>query len=67
MCEMLSKELKEVLIVSNALNAMYVKGIKSGVCSFYTTLYTEYRFNVKGVRRELCIQGLSLLQEGRLF
>ena len=57
MCEMLLKGLKEVLIVSNALNAMYVKGVKSGVCSFYATLYTEYRFNVKGVKSVLCIQG----------
>ena len=25
----------------NALNAMYVKDAKDGVCSFYTTLHTE--------------------------
>ena len=25
----------------NALNAMYVKDIKDGVCSFYATLHTE--------------------------
>ena len=30
----------------NALNAMYVG---DGVCSFYTTLYAEYRFNVRDV------------------
>ena len=41
MCEMLLKELKEVLIVSNALNAMYVEGVKSGICSFSATLYME--------------------------
>ena len=41
MYEMLSKELKEVLIVSKALNAMYVKGVESGVCGFYATMYTE--------------------------
>ena len=38
---------------------MYVKGVKSGVCGFYTTLYTEYRFNgthVEGVKSVLCIQ-----------
>ena len=67
MCEMSSNESKEVLIISNALNAMCVEGVKSGVCSFYATLYTEYRFNVKGVKSELCIQSLSSLQEGRLF
>ena len=26
----------------NALNAMYVKDVEDGVCSFYATLYTEY-------------------------
>ena len=41
MCEMLSKESKEVLIVSNALNVMYVKGVKSGVCGFYAILYNN--------------------------
>ena len=61
---MLLKESKEVLIVSNALNVMYVEGVESGVCSFYVTLYTEYRFNVKGVKSELFVQGL---QEERLF
>ena len=25
----------------NALNAMYVKDVKDGVCSFYTMLHTE--------------------------
>ena len=67
MCEMLWKGLKEVLIVSNALNAVYVKGVESGICGFYTTLYTKYRFNVKGVKSVLCIKGPTLLQEGRLF
>ena len=42
----------------NVLMAMYVKGVKSGVCGFYTTLYTDYSV--------LCIQGPSPLQEGRL-
>ena len=33
----------------NALNAMYVGNIGDGVCSFYATLYAEYRFHVKDV------------------
>ena len=41
-----------LLIVSHPLNAMYVKRCqkkeKTGVCGFYTTLYTEYSV--------LCIQ-----------
>ena len=65
MCVMLSKGSKEVLIVSNALNSMYVKGVESGIYSFYVTLHTEYRFNVKGAKSMLCIQGSSPLQEGR--
>ena len=31
----------------NGLNAMYVKDIGDGVCSFYATLYAEYRFMSK--------------------
>ena len=27
---------------------MYVEDVKDGVCSFYTTLYTEYRSDVEG-------------------
>ena len=27
---------------SNALNAMFVKTVNTGVCGSYTTLYTEY-------------------------
>ena len=34
-------------------NAMYVEDIKDGVCSFYTTLYTEYRSDVKGIEDTL--------------
>ena len=34
----------------NALNAIYVE---DGVCSFYATLYTEYRSDVKGVKGTL--------------
>ena len=29
---------------------MYVEDVKDGVCSFYTTLYTEYRSDVEGVQ-----------------
>ena len=29
----------------NALIAMFVEGVKSGICSFYATLYTQCRFN----------------------
>ena len=50
MCKMMSKGSKEVFIVCNALNAFYVKEVKSGVCGFYATLYTEYRFNVEEVK-----------------
>ena len=32
----------------NALNAMYAENVKDGVCSFYATLYIEYRSGVKG-------------------
>ena len=33
----------------NAVNAMYVGDIGDGVCSFYATLYAEYRFHVGDV------------------
>ena len=29
----------------NALNAMYVKDVEDGICSFYTTLHTEYYYS----------------------
>ena len=32
---------------------MYVEDIKYGVCSFCTTLYTEYRYHVEGVEDTL--------------
>ena len=38
MCEMMSKGLKEALPV---LIVTHVERVKSGVCSFYVTLYTE--------------------------
>ena len=42
----------------NVLIAIYVKCVKSGVCGFYTTLYTEHSV--------LFIQDPLPLQEGRL-
>ena len=29
---------------------MYVGDVRDGVCSFYATLYAEYRFNVRDVK-----------------
>ena len=31
----------------NGLNAMYVEDVGDGVCGFYATLYSEYRFHVE--------------------
>ena len=39
----------------NALNAMYVGDVRDGVCSFYATLYAEYRLMSK-MLKILCIQ-----------
>ena len=33
--------------------AMYVGGVKSGVCGFYTTLHTEYCYSCQRYRRLL--------------
>ena len=38
MCKMMSKESKEALTV---LIVTHVERVKSGVCGFYATLYTE--------------------------
>ena len=38
MCEMMSKEALTVLIVTHVT---HVERVESGVCSFYTILYTE--------------------------
>ena len=53
----------------NALNAMYVRDVRDGVCGFYATLYAEYRFHVKDVEDTLyCVySGPSPHQEGRLI
>ena len=52
----------------NALNAMYVEDVGDGVCGFYATLYTEYRFHVEDVKDTLysVYSGPSPRQEGRL-
>ena len=36
-----------------ALNAMYVGDVRDGVCSFYATLYAEYRYHVGYVKDTL--------------
>ena len=33
--------------------AMYVRGVKSGVCGFYTTLHTEYCYSCQRCQRLL--------------
>ena len=33
----------------------HVKSVKSGVCNFYTTLYTDYRFHDRGVEGQCCM------------
>ena len=52
----------------NALNAMYVKDVRDGICGFYATLYAEYRFHVEDVKDTLysVYSGPSPCQEGRL-
>ena len=40
-------------------NDMYVKDIKDGGCSFYTTLHTEYRSDVECVKDPTSVLGLS--------
>ena len=44
--------------MNNWSKAMYVRGIKSGVCGFYTTLHTEYCYSCQRCQRciVLCIQ-----------
>ena len=37
----------------NALHAVYVRDIGEGVCSFYATLYAEYRYHVGDVEDTL--------------
>ena len=37
----------------NALNAIYVGDVGDGVCSFYATLYAEYRYHVGDVEDTL--------------
>ena len=49
----------------SALNAMYVGDVGDCVCSFYATLYAEYRFHVEDTLYSVC-SGPSPCQEGRL-
>ena len=39
------KGVKDILQISNALNAMYVEDVADGVCGFYATLHTEYCYS----------------------
>ena len=41
MCEMMSKGSKEALIILIVTHVTHVERVKSGVCGFYATLYTE--------------------------
>ena len=41
MCEMMSKGSKEALTVLIVTHVTHVKRVESGVCGFYSTLYTE--------------------------
>ena len=47
--------------------AIYVGGVKSGVCGFYTTLHTEYCYSCQRCRRLLysVYTGLSPLPGGK--
>ena len=47
--------------------AMYVGGVESGICGFYTTLHTEYCYSCRRCRRLLysVYSGLSPLPGGR--
>ena len=47
--------------------AMYVGGVKSGVCGFYTTLHTEYCYSCWRCQRLLysVYSGLSPLPGGK--
>ena len=47
---------------------MYVRGVESGVCDFYTTLHRVLLLMLEVSKvNVLCIQGPSPLQGGRLF
>ena len=49
--------------------AMYVGGVKSGVCGFYTTLHTEYCYSCWRCRRLMysVYRALTPPGEGYLF
>ena len=73
--KMMSKGSKETLTVLIVTHVTQVERVKSGVCSFYTTLHTEYCYFFcyscqKGRKCQilctvLCIKGLSSLPEGK--
>ena len=75
--KVMSKGSKQALTVLIATHVTQVKRVKSGVCSFYATLHTEYRYSFcypcQKVRKYqipctvLCIQGLSPLQGGKVI
>ena len=69
MCEILYKKIKGMQCSKvskihctdfNALNGIFVRDVRDGVCGFYATLYAEYRFHVGDVKDTLysvlCIQ-----------
>ena len=64
----MSKVSKIHCIDFNALNCIFVRDVRDGVCGFYTTLYAEYRFHVGDVEDTLysVYSGPSPHQEGRL-
>ena len=49
----MSKVLKIHCTDFNALNGIFVGDVGDGVCSFYATLYAEYRFHVGDVEDTL--------------
>ena len=55
------------LIPTKHQKAMYVGGVESGVCGFYTTLHTEYCYSCRRCRRLLysVYSGLSPLPGGK--
>ena len=71
----MSKGSKQALTVLIVTHVTQVERVKSGVCSFYATLHTEYCYSLWYSCRKvqkyqipctvLCIQGLSPLQGGK--
>ena len=66
----MSKVLKIHCTDFNALNCIFVRDVRDGVCGFYATLYAEYRFHVRDVEDTVLYtlySGPSPHQEGRLI